>query len=244
MKLCVAQTKPIKGNIAANIVEHKKLIDLAVTNKAGIIIFPELSLTGYEPELAKDLVTSTDDTRLEDFQNISDAKQIVIGVGLPTKSNKGICISMILFQPHQVRQTYSKKYLHVDEEPFFVSGESAVDLKVNRTKISLAICYELSIPEHSEHAFRRGAEIYIASVAKSANGVKKALRSLSEIARNYSMTVVMSNCVGSCDNFESSGTSSVWNNKGALLDQLDDTREGILMMDTITQEVTSVYEIN
>ena len=112
MKICVAQTKPIKGNIAANIVQHKKLIDLATTLKAEIIIFPELSLTGYEPKLAKDLASSPVDSRLDDFQNISDAKQIVIGVGMPTKTSKGICISMILFQPYQSRQKYSKRYLH------------------------------------------------------------------------------------------------------------------------------------
>jgi predicted amidohydrolase len=47
MKICVAQTRPIKGNIQSNIVNHKKLIDLAVSNGAVIVIFPELSLTGY-----------------------------------------------------------------------------------------------------------------------------------------------------------------------------------------------------
>ncbi len=237
MKICVAQTRLIKGDIQSNIDNHKKLIDLAVFYGADTVIFPELSLTGYEPELSKELATNQDDSRFDDFQKISDAKQITIGVGVPTKNNTGICISMVLFQPHKARQTYSKKYLHPDEEEFFISGQSSAGLIGNKTNIALAICYELSVPEHSENAFKTGAEIYIASVAKSVIGVEKASQTLSDIANKYSMTVLMSNCVGYCDNFESGGKTSIWNNKGLLAGQLNDTNEGIIIIDTDTQEL-------
>ncbi len=236
MKICVAQTRPIKGDIQSNIDNHKKLIDLAVSNGADTVIFPELSITGYEPELAKELATNQDDSRYNDFQKIADTKQITVGVGVPTKNNTGICISMVLFQPHQARQTYSKKYLHSDEEDFFVSGQSSIGSIGNKTNIALAICYEISVPEHSENAFNSGAEIYIASVAKSVVGVEKAVKSLSDIANKYSMTVLMSNCIGHCDNFECGGKTSVWNDKGLLVGQLNDTNEGILIIDTDTQE--------
>ncbi len=235
MKICIAQTRPAKGNIPTNIRNHKRLINLAIDNGADLIIFPELSLTGYEPRLAKELAIDKDDIRLDDFQKISDMNHITIGVGAPTKSSKGICITMIIFQPNQTRQTYSKKYLHDDEKAFFVSGESSIGLLGPKANVAFAICYELSVQEHAEHAAKSGAEIYIASVAKSASGVEKASKSLSDIANQYSMTVLMSNCIGSCDNFESAGRSSIWNSKGILLGQLNDTGEGILIIDTETQ---------
>src|SRR5688500_4821533 len=100
MKICVVQTKPVKGRIDRNIHKHKQLINLAISHGAGIIIFPELSITGYEPELAKELAMEPDDPRLDDFQTISDARQVTIGVGVPTKNERGICISMILFHPN------------------------------------------------------------------------------------------------------------------------------------------------
>ena len=237
MKICVAQTRPIKGDIQRNIANHKKLIALAISHGADTIIFPELSITGYEPDLAKELATDKEDPRFDDFQNISDEKQVTIGIGMPIKNKNGISITMLIFQPKQERQTYSKKYLHSDEDPFFISGQSSVDTIGNKPPIAFAICYELSIPEHSENAFKMGAAIYIASVAKTADGVEKASKTLSGIARKYSMTVFMSNCVGYCDNFESAGKTSIWNNKGLLLGQLDDTHEGILLMDTDTQEI-------
>lgn len=167
---------------------------------------------------------------------IADTKQITIGVGVPTKNNPGICISIILFQPYKARQTYSKKYLHSDEEEFFVGGQSYTGL-IGNTNIALAICYELSVPEHSNNAFKSGAEFYIASVVKSVNQVDKAIERLSDIATKYSMTVLMSNCVEKSGDMECGGRTSIWNNKGLLVEQLDDTNEGVIIIDTDTQEL-------
>jgi predicted amidohydrolase len=240
MKLCVAQTRPVRGNIQANIDRHKQFIDRAVTGGADIIIFPELSITGYEPELAKELATSADDRRFDDFQQLADTRQITIGIGVPTENQNGICISMVLFHPHQVRQTYSKKYLHADEEPFFVGGQNASAFLATKPNTALAICYEISVPDHAEHAHKNGAEIYLASVAKTAGGVEKAFTRLSEIASQYSMTVLMANCTGPSGDGDCAGKTAIWNNHGVCLGQLRDQDEGLLILDTDTQEITEI----
>jgi len=237
MRICVVQTKPVKGDIASNIVQHQRFIDLAIANRAGIVIFPELSVTGYEPTLALELGTSKDDPRFDVFQNLADQRKITIGIGAPTRHPAGIYISMVLFRPNTARETYSKKYIHSDEEAFFVSGQSSVGLIGDENSIALAICYELSVPEHSAAAFRSGAKIYIASVAKTEEGVERACTTLAGIARRYSMTVLMSNCVGQCDNFVAAGRTSVWNDTGELQGQLNDTVEGFLVFDTLTGEL-------
>lgn len=237
MKICVAQTRPIKRDIIANIDKHKKLTNLAVTNKADSIFFPELSVTGYEPELAKDLATNLDDQRFDEFQEISDTNKITIGLGVPTDFNTGVQISMVIFQPNKPRQIYSKQQLHSDEFPYFVCGDKQVILTIDNKKVALAICYESLQTEHSRNANLLGAEIYVASVAKSQNGVDKALKHFPDIAIKYSMPILMSNCVGPCDNFESIGKSSIWNKKGNLVGQLNDTDEGILIFDSETEEI-------
>src|SRR5688572_19520457 len=178
MKISIAQTKPVKGDIESNIDHHKKIIELALSYQADIIVFPELSITGYEPELAKDLATDKDDNRFNDFQKISDSKHITICVGLPTNADSGIHISMLIFQPGQPRQVYSKQYLHSDEEPYFINGDQQVFLTNGKHKIAPAICYELSIPEHSENAFNNAANIYMVSVAKTKSGDEKAIETL------------------------------------------------------------------
>lgn len=234
MKIAIAQTRPVKGNISANIEAHKKFIDLALTLKAEAIFFPELSLTGYEPELSNELATNQNDNRLDRFQNISDKNNIIIGLGLPTRTDLKIRISMIIFEPNKQRQIYSKQQLHSDELPYFEKGIGQVIITTDKTKIAPAICYESLQPIHSENAFKLGAEIYLASVAKSENGVEKAFKHFPIIAKQYGKTVLMSNCVGFCDNFLSAGKSSVWTKDGELIGQLDNKTEGILIFDTET----------
>ncbi|MCU0354755.1 MAG: carbon-nitrogen hydrolase family protein [Cytophagales bacterium] len=230
--------RPIKGDIAANIEKHKNLINRAVSQKIDAVFFPELSITGYEPELAQELATTQDDPRFDTFQSMSDNRKITIGIGVPTVADSGVRISMVVFAPNRARQTYSKQQLHTDEMPFFVSGNSQLVLAIADKKIAPAICYESLQPNHSEEANRLGAEIYLASVAKSQKGVDKAWVHYPAIAKKYAMPVLMSNCVGFCDNFESAGQSAVWTRNGELAAQLDNQSEGLLIFDTDTEVVT------
>jgi predicted amidohydrolase len=235
MKICVAQIRAITGDISKNIVNHKKFVDLAASHGADMIVFPELSLTGYEPTLANELATSKDDERFKEFQELSDSKKIIIGAGMPIKTDQGVLIGMIVFQPFQPRELYFKQYIHPDEEPYFITG--GYQPVLNENNIALAICYEISVPKHAARAYENGAKIYIASVAKTVSGVAKAIETLSETAKKYGMSVLMSNCAGVNDGVECGGRSSVWNDKGILLGQLNDRDEGLLIFDTHTGEI-------
>lgn len=237
MKICIAQLQPSTGNVEKNIQLHEKLIDAAASLSADLIVFPELSLTGYEPTLAKELATTADDARFDFFEQVSNKRKITIGVGMPITTGAGINIAMLCFVPGKGRQLYIKKYLHADEEPFFVSGQNPDTPILNHLSIALAICYEISIPAHAEDAFKKGGRIYLASVAKSVKGIESACARLADIARTYSMVVLMANCTGEADGVVCAGRSSIWNSDGNLIGQLGDTSEGLLILDTETLDV-------
>ena len=242
MRICAGQTRPATGDVQVNIARHRKLIALAVSHRADLIVFPELSLTGYEPQLAGRLAANQDDARFDDFQIVSNRNRITIGVGMPTTSVAGILISMLVFQPHLPRRTYSKKYLHPDEERFFVPGTALPIVKVAGSSVALAICYEITIPDHLDTILEWEPAIYVASVAKTLSGVAAAGERLSDIAKRHAMPVLMSNSVGPSDGAECGGRSSVWNSKGLLVGQLDAGNEGILLFDTETQEWIGLTE--
>ena len=241
MRIAVAQSQPVRGDILKNIDGHIRLIGLAAAEQVNTIVFPELSVTGYEPELAAGLAGGVGDVRLDVFQTLTDQYSMTIGVGFPTTAGVGIRITMIIFQPGQPRLAYSKRYLHADEEPYFICGNEAVFLEGRR--IALAICYELSVPAHAEQARDGGAEVYLVSVAKTAAGMEKAGETLADIARRYGMTVLITNCVGHCDNFDCGGGSAVWNSAGELLARMDAEEEGILVWDDSTGEVIKKYAV-
>ena len=103
MKISVAQIESFRGNIQRNIDHHLTFIQKAVNEGVELIVFPELSLTGYEPELAETLATSIHDSRFDEIQRKSDLHKISIGAGMPIRSEAGIHIGMIVFQPNRER---------------------------------------------------------------------------------------------------------------------------------------------
>ncbi len=210
IKIAAAQIAPIAGNIQQNIKKHGTLIQQAAEKSADLVFFPELSLTGYEPRLVKKLAMQADDPRLEVFQRLSNQYDMVIGVGFPSSCPEGIRISMLFFQAGQAPVLYSKQHLHADELPFFVPGNEQVVLKIKGFTIAPAICYESLLHEHAESVVKKGAQIYLASVAKSAQGLAKAYLHYPEISKQFALNVVMANCVGPSDDFVSAGGSGCW----------------------------------
>ncbi len=100
MKVAAVQLRSIAGNVETNIIKHLNSVELAVDQGAGLVFFPELSLTGYEPRLANSLALDISDSRLDVFQEVSDAANIIIGVGVPLKATQvqigTICFSRVL----------------------------------------------------------------------------------------------------------------------------------------------------
>jgi predicted amidohydrolase len=240
LRISAVQTKPIPGDIPSNIDSHLRLLYLAISHQADLVVFPELSLTGYEPTLAADLATAPNDNRFSCFQKASIASNITIGLGVPTKNAPHPCISMILFRPDGTRWVYSKRHLHPDEQRYFTSGDNLVGLTVKQTRIALAICYEISVPGHAAKTLANGATIYLASVAKTATGVQQASTTLSSTARTYGVPVLMANCVGPADGGFCRGTTSAWDDKGALTACLNTSDEGMVLLDTDTQQSTAI----
>ncbi len=236
MKICIAQTKSEKGNIQRNIENHLEFIERAIKLNADLIMFPELSITNYEPDLAKELATDIESNIFSPFQEISNTNEITIGIGMPTKATDGINISMLIFQPNKEKTVYSKQMLHSDELPYFVCAKNQPFLTINGVKMAIGICYETLQREHFFNAKNQGADIYIASVAKPKGGIEKAYKHFPQIANEFNTPILMSNCVGHCDNFMSVGQSAVWNNKGELIEQFDDNNQGLLIYDTLTEK--------
>lgn len=241
MKISIAQTRSKKGDIPKNIERHLRFTALAAEYGAAVIVFPELSLTSYEPELAEALATTVSDHRLNDLQKASDDNGITICAGMPTHHEEGNRISMVIFSPNEPRHVYSKQMLHSDELPYFTQGQGQLVLDVGNSRIAPAICYESLQPEHATTAVKAGVTIYMASVAKSANGVAKAFAHYPQIAKQHNMAVVMSNSIGPSDNFIGVGQSSAWTADGTLAGQLDADSEGILLFDTATGKAEAYY---
>ncbi|HUQ52647.1 MAG TPA: carbon-nitrogen hydrolase family protein [Gammaproteobacteria bacterium] len=240
MRIAVVQTQPVACAIDVNVKAHETWVKKAAAHGADMVFFPELSLTGYEPKHAQRLVLRGDEARLDVFQMLSHALRITIGVGAPTLSLDGVRISMLVFRPDAARIVYSKQHLHADERAYFVAGDGQVTLASGTDRVAPAICYESLLDEHCAQAVALGANLYVASVAKSAKGVAKAAAHYPAIARRHSLPVLMANCVGACDGFEAAGGSAVWSAAGEMLGCLPATGEGALLFDSTARTAAPV----
>lgn len=239
MKIALAQTEAVVGDVAANVANHLRFVERAAGLGARYVAFPELSITGYEPRLCQGLAMDADDARLDALQQAADGHGLTVAAGVPVRTGGKPRISLVLFQPGAPRAVYSKQYLHADEEPFFVPGPRQAGLIGSAPRVGLAICYELSIAAHAEATFGQGAQLYLASVAKAAQGVAAAGARLAGVAREFAAPALMVNCVGICDGVCCAGGSAAWDGKGRLLARLGDQHEGLLVFDAATGRAAS-----
>ena len=240
MRIAVAQITPTKGNVSLNKKKHLHFIHVASQYKAKALFFPELSITGYEPTLAKKLNFTLNDPLLLDFKSTAKKLRMLVGMGAPVHNNAALFIGQIMFRSDGSVNYYAKRYLHPDEIPFFHSGQVSPLVTVKDLKLGLAICYEISQDKHINDLFTQGVDIVVAPVAKSLAGITAAHKRLATIARKHSTPILMSNCVGPCDDFIAAGESAVWGHDGHLLQTLEDDEEGILILDTVSNSCQKI----
>lgn len=239
MRIALAQLCSKPGDIEKNASVHCDLIKDAITKNADVVVFPELSITGYEPSLARGTMRDLRAWQFSEFQQLADSASITICFGAPIIGIASPRIGIVRIRPYQMPTCYSKMHLHVDELPFFEAGTEYTGLLGVGQPIGIAICYELSVPIHIETVFKYGARLLIASVAKSVAGVANAASQLKQIAMTYSCPVLMVNGIGPSENFISCGMSAVWNKDGSLITQLDDHSSGLLYFD---EETSCAFE--
>jgi predicted amidohydrolase len=232
MRVAAAQTIPVRGNIEANIFEHIRLVMEAVRQNIDLIVFPEMSITGYERENAHALAFVKNDARLDTFTALSNKHHITIVVGAPIKIDANLFIGSFIISPNEEISIYTKQFLHEGEEVYYQSSfDYNPILEIGDERISCAICADIDHSKHPENACKNNSSTYIASIFFSPNGIPQAHQSLQSYAAQYQMNVLMANFGGDSYGSPSGGRSAFWNNKGELIAQMEDSGSGLLIVE-------------
>ncbi len=154
MKIAAAQITSVLGDAEKNIEHHLKYCDEAIKNRADLIVFPELSLTGYSlKDLNFTIAVNTSKTKLLDKLK-EKSKKISIICGLAEEDenfaiyNSGIFISEgeIKFSH---RKIYPPTYGMFEEFRYFSRGNECKAHDTKFGKIGLLVCedmWHLSLP--------------------------------------------------------------------------------------------------
>jgi predicted amidohydrolase len=215
--LAVAQSIATPGNLAQSIDHHARLAAIAAAQGARLVLFPELSLTGYDRGLTRADAVSTSDPRLRPLRELADASDLRIIVGAPVASTTGLQIGALSFLPGAGVASYTKQHLHAGEEVAFVAGQGGEPLQIDGLVVGHAICADITHPEHARAAAHAGSTVYAAGCFITQEGYAADAALLQGYAQRHQMLVLMANYGAPLGGWSSAGRSAIWSDTGALL---------------------------
>ncbi len=159
--LTIAAVQPvcIPKDVASNAREHARLIRNA---EARVVVFPELSLTGYE--LDAECVSPADGALTAIVEACAETDTIAL-VGAPVVGAAGKAhIGTLRVSSAGTDVVYRKSHLGGDEPTRFSPGDGAVAIDVDRWRIGLGICKDTGADRHIADTAALDVDLYVAGL--------------------------------------------------------------------------------
>jgi predicted amidohydrolase len=145
--------------VPANARAHAEAIGRA---SARIVVFPELSLTGYE--LDADAVDLSDAAVRPIVEACADMQSIALA-GAPVAENGRRFIAALRIDGTGAAVAYRKSHLGGDEPASFSPGDRPAVIDVDGWRVGLGICKDTGVPEHIAATAALEIDVYVAGVA-------------------------------------------------------------------------------
>ncbi|MFF7358530.1 carbon-nitrogen hydrolase family protein [Streptomyces filipinensis] len=217
LTVAVAQPRCVDLDIAANAALHAEAV---LTAQAPLVVFPELSLTGYD--LAAPAVAA-DDPRLAPLADACRSTGAMALAGAPVQGEDGReYIATLAVTGEGAALAYAKMHLHGDEKIRFTPGAQPAVLEIGGWRLGLAVCRDAAVPQHAAETAALGIDAYVASTLYGAGSAQSACRDghMQERARAHGVWVVLSTVAGPSGEYrETSGGSGVWAPDGSRVAQ-------------------------
>jgi len=226
--------------VSANVAEHVRLARLAAAEGAGLALFPELSLTGYEIVLAEELALAKDDSRLAPLQEVAAASNLILIAGAPVRIEPRLHIGAFIIYPDGTTELYTKQRMGAfppsascdgvvppAEATAFQSGDRNPLVRIGKHVAAMAVCADIGSPAHPQQAAERGARAYLASMFVIPSEYDGEVTKLRHYAAQHQMLVACANFGSASGGLASAGRSAIWSPTGEPLVQLGSRGAGV-----------------
>jgi NAD+ synthase (glutamine-hydrolysing) len=251
MKVALAQTNPVVGDIAGNAARHAAAIDRAAAEGAELVVFSELSLAGYPP---RDLLKKrgfVDDCLRAAGELAGHCRDTAALVGLvrpnPDPAGRPLQNAAALLAGGEIRSVHVKTLLPsydvFDETRYFQPEARAQPLELAARRLGVSICEDLWDAEslgrelYGQDPLGRlveaGAQIVV-NMAASPYEAGKAVRReelFSRQARRAGCPILYVNQVGGNDELIFDGSSCVVSAAGEVIGRAKSFQEDLLLVD-------------
>lgn len=242
MKIAAAQISCGSGEVDANLRKIREFVSRAKENGAELILFPEVSDTGYSIPAIQKHASSWNEGAVPCFQQIAQEYSIVIVCGVSERDRDRIYNSQVLVDASghlaaKYRKTHLVAAAPLDERACFEPGDKLASHKFGSFNFGLSICYDLRFPEVCRIlAIEHGANVFLNSSAWPIIRVEHLrILALARAIENQSY-LILANRVGVDDGVTLCGTSAIIDPYGVILAAASVDREEIIYAD-ISKEI-------
>ncbi len=221
LRLALAQHDFPVGAVAANAAKVGDLIASARTGGAALVVFPELTLSGYPPEdlLLRPSFLAACDSELVGLAAATHGVAALVG---HPHSEGEVFNAASLLRDGRVECTAHKQALPnygvFDDKRYFRPGHESVTTVIDGVTVGLLICEDVWQPEPAARAAAAGAELLVVINASPWDAAKQVEREavLTARARETGCAIAYLNLVGGQDEVVYDGSSMLINGDGSI----------------------------
>jgi predicted amidohydrolase len=204
LSVAAAQPPCLPLDVEANVAAHAAAVRAA---GARLVVFPELSLTGYALEAP---AIAPGDPRLAPLSQACAETGTTALVGAPVEDRY---IGVLAVDGAGARIVYRKMCLGGDEPRHFSRGSAPAALELDGTRLGLAVCKDTGSPEHAAATAALGIDAYVAGIVHRAGEGDLHEQRARRIARDHGVWVVIASAA------DEVGRSGIWAPGGDLVAQ-------------------------
>jgi predicted amidohydrolase len=214
LTLAAAQPPCVPYDVAANAMAHAATVRSA---GARVVVFPELSLTGYELDAP---AIDVADSRLAPIVEACAETGSLALMGAPVHGpDGGPHIAMLAIDGRGVAVAYHKMWLGTVEADRFAPGAAPAVVEVDGWRLGLAICKDTGIPRHASDTAALGIDAYVAGVLESIDDTAVLDERACRVAADHGVWVVVASFAGSTGGGfdQAAGCSAIWTSDGEMV---------------------------
>jgi NAD+ synthase (glutamine-hydrolysing) len=243
IKIALAQISTVLGDVQANLQKHVSIASEAQKEGVDLIIFPELSLTGY---LLQDMVSSVamkvspPDPFLRQLLEVSQHMDCVFGFVEEDQRSRFYISSAYLSQGkfiHLHRKVYLPTYSIFDEKRFFAPGKEIRAFDTRFGRIGLLVCEDFWHISTPYLLWMDGADLFVFIAASPGHGLgsdphlgssQTVHTILSTYASLFTNFIFYTNRTGYEDGINFSGGAAIFDPNGHITHEGPEHKEALL----------------
>lgn len=247
LKIALAQTTFLVGDIAANVKTIVESARYARDKGADLIVFPELTVAGYPAEdllLRRDFIDLANNAIYEVAEQVSD---IALVIGYPERDGDKLYNSAVVINQGAIVTHYRKQALPnygvFDEVRYFTAGNAVCLFEFNGAVIGLTICEDVWREGIVQQNKQAGADLLLTLNASPFHSGKIHLREeiVCNQAKNAQLPIVYVNQVGGQDELIFDGASFVVNQQGEVVFRAEEFKPEISVVEFVDCEPVKTH---